>query len=151
MAFTKKVCKKCGKKCETKWGYKKHMALHERVRGAHKCDECGKTFTHPSYLKRHMKIHEDDGYRYTCAAKECRKAGVGKYKQRSDYVRHLQKHKGKSFDCEICGKSFPSKKGVYDHKARVHRPVLECKNKKRGCEYKTKDSKLMKKHYKECK
>ena len=98
-----------------------------------------------------MKTHEDDGFRYTCAAEECRNAGVGKYKQRSDYVRHLEKHAGKSFSCEQCGKTFPSKKGVYDHTVRVHRPVIECKNKKRGCEYKTKDSKLMKKHYKECK
>ena len=26
-----KRCKKCGKKCETKWGYKKHVALHNKV------------------------------------------------------------------------------------------------------------------------
>ena len=26
-------CKHCGARCETKWGFKKHMALHAKVKG----------------------------------------------------------------------------------------------------------------------
>ena len=149
-----KRCKKCGKKCETKWGYKKHLALHKNVRGKYACNEegCGKTFTHPSYLKRHMQIHTDCCYKYECVAEECREAGVGIYKQRLDYVRHLQIHTSDKFNCEECGKQFESKKCVYDHKSRIHVPIKECKNKvKNKCKYKMKDSKLLSKHYKICK
>ena len=65
--------KKCGAKCETKWGFKKHMALHKKVKGAHECeaDVCGKTFTHASYLKRHMLTHNDNVIWYRCTSKDC--------------------------------------------------------------------------------
>ena len=149
-SLVRKVCKKCGKKCETVWGYKKHMVIHEQVRGKYECGDCGKTFTHSSYLKRHMKTHIDDGFRFTCVVKECMKVGVGHYKQISDYVRHLEKHKGEVHTCEDCGKQFASEKGVYDHQTRVHRPLLKCKRKQKGCEYSTKDMKLLNKHQAKC-
>ena len=65
--------KHCGARCETKWGFKKHMVLHAKVKGEYNCevDGCGKTFTHASYLKRLMATHDDKPTLFTCPSKDC--------------------------------------------------------------------------------
>ena len=65
-------CKHCGARCKTKWGFKKHMTLHAKVKGEYNCkvDGCGKTFTHASYLKRHMVTHNDKPTLFTCPSKD---------------------------------------------------------------------------------
>ena len=62
----------------------------------------------------------------------------------------MEKHKGNSFKCKECGKIWESAKELYDHSNRVHREKLSCQNSGNGCEYKTKDKKLLAKHEGKC-
>ena len=147
-------CKHCGARCENKWRFKKHMALHDKVKGEYYCevDGCGKTFTHASYLKHHMVTHNDKPTLFTCPSKDCIEKKRGIYKNRSNLVRHLQLHKGVEFKCEMCDKIFWTRRNLHNHKSRVHIPVLECRYKEKyGCKYNTKDRKLILKHEQMCK
>ena len=69
-------------------GLRKHMALHDKVKGEYNCevDGCGKTFTNASYLKRHMVTHDDKPTLFTCPSKDCieKKKDLQKQKRLSE-------------------------------------------------------------------
>ena len=141
-------CTICGHKTKSKDKYEKHMMAHEEKQNKWKCSVCSKTFTFKCYLQRHELIHTDEK-KYECTDPDCRKKEAGKFKHTADFIRHMEKHSGKSFKCKICGSVWPSKKDRYEHERSVHRPLKECKNKK--CHYSTKDPKMLIKHEMNCK
>ena len=141
-------CTICGHKTKSKDKYEKHMMAHEEKQNKWKCSVCSKTFTFKCYLQRHELIHTDEK-KYECTDPDCRKKEAGKFKHKADFIRHMEKHSGKSFKCKICGSVWPSKKDRYEHERSVHRPLKECKNKK--CHYSTKDPKMLIKHEMNCK
>ena len=142
------LCTICGHKTKSKDKYEKHMMAHEEKQNKWKCSVCSKTFTFKCYLQRHELIHTDEK-KYECTDPDCRKKEAGKFKHKADFIRHMEKHSGKSFKCKICGSVWPSKKDRYEHERSVHRPLKECKNKK--CHYSTKDPKMLIKHEMNCK
>ena len=119
-------CDKCGVKCTTQYSFKKHMESHEKA-GKHPCTVCTKTFSHGSHLKRHMLNHTNEKL-YKCIVGSCQSKGTGKFKRKTDLIRHMEKHKGNSFKCKECGKIWESAKELYDHSNRVHREKLSCQN-----------------------
>ena len=141
-------CDKCGVKCTTPYLFKKHMESHEKA-GKHPCTVCTKTCSHGSHLKRHMLNHTNEKL-YKCIVGSCQSKGTGKFKHKTDLICHMEKHKGNSFKCKECGKIWESAKELYDHSNRVHREKLSCQNSGNGCEYKTKDKKLLAKHEGKC-
>ena len=141
-------CTICGHKTKSKDKYEKHTMAHEEKQNKWKCSVCSKTFTFKCYLQRHELIHTDEK-KYECTDPDCWKKEAGKFKHKADFIRHMEKHSGKSFKCKICESVWPSKKDRYEHERSVHRPLKECKNKK--CHYSTKDPKMVIKHEMNCK
>ena len=141
-------CTICGHKTKSKDKYEKHMMAHEEKQNKWKCNVCSKTFTFKCYLQRHELIHTDEK-KYECMDPDCRKKDAGKFKHKADFIRHMEKHSGKSFKCKVCGSVWLSKKDRYEHERSIHRPLKECKNKK--CHYSTKDPKMLIKHEINCK
>ena len=141
-------CTICGHKTKSKDKYEKHTMAHEEKQNKWKCSVCSKTFTFKCYLQRHGLIHTDK-QKYECTDPDCRKKEAGKFKHKADFIRHMEKHSGKSFKCKICESVWPSKKDRYEHERSVHRPLKECQNEK--CHYSTKDPKMLIKHKMNCK
>ena len=141
-------CTMCGHTTKSKEKYKKHMTAHKEKQNKWECSVCSKTFTFKCYLQRHELIHTDEK-KYECTDPGCRKKDTGKFKHKADFIRHMERHSGKSFKCKVCGSVWPSKKDRYEHERSVHRPMKECKNKK--CHYATKDPKMLIKHETICK
>ena len=102
-------CTICGHKTKSKDKYDKHMMAHEEKQNKWKCSVCSKTFTFKCYLQRHELIHTDEK-KYECTDPDCRKKEAGKFKHKADFIRHMEKHSGKSFKCKICESVWPSKK-----------------------------------------
>ena len=102
-------CTICGHKTKSKDKYEKHMLAHEEKQNKWKCSVCSKTFTFKCYLQRHELIHTDEK-KYECTDPDCQKKEAGKFKHKADFIRHMQKHSGKSFQCKICESVWPSKK-----------------------------------------
>ena len=141
-------CTICGHKTKSKDKYEKHTMAHEEKQNKWKCSVCSKTFTYKCYLQRHELIHTDEK-KYECTDPDCQKKEAGKFKHKADFIRHMEKHSGKSFKCKICESVWPSKKDRYEHERSVHRPLKECQNEK--CHYFTKDPKMLIKHKMNCK
>ena len=141
-------CKICGHKTKSKDKFEKHTMAHKEKQNKWKCSVCSKTFTFKCYLQRHELIHTDEK-KYECTDPDCQKKEAGKFKHKADFIRHMEKHSGKSFKCKICESVWPSKKDRYEHERSVHRPLKECQNEK--CHYSTKDPKMLIKHEMNCK
>ena len=142
--------------CCSVWGhrtkredkYEKHMLVHEEKKNKWKCTICNKTFTHKCYLRRH-ELNHTNKKRYECTDATCRKKGVGKFKHKGDFIRHMERHGGNKYKCSTCGSVWLSRKDRYEHERIVHREVKKCKNE--SCHYSSKDPTTLMKHEANCK
>ncbi|XP_055634274.1 zinc finger protein 888-like [Toxorhynchites rutilus septentrionalis] len=93
--------------------------------GELRCDNCRKVFKSRKMLLRHQEIHSSEN-KY-----KCRYCGRW-FRARSSWYNHELKHRHavdnkekleREFLCEICAKSFKTKKQLVDHLAIVHEGV----------------------------
>ena len=92
-------CYKCSI-CDEEFGwhdrYRYHLKKHSSVEESSKCDQCIKTFPNMYLLKKHIA-----------------KAHVGE---------KAKPQKSEVFECDICNKSFASRKQFMVHDRRQHKP-----------------------------
>ncbi|XP_046404800.1 zinc finger protein 883-like [Ischnura elegans] len=104
-------CEWCGKAFHRMDKLHQHRRTHTNERPYH-CDVCGKGFTRGDKLSEHRRTH-DSAKRHQCP--EC-----GKCFSRGDYLqthrrKHLPGEEGPQFKCELCAKSFVSKRELVLH------------------------------------
>ena len=142
-------CSRCQKTYETEIGLAKHLLVHNETNMKHKCPECPQGFPYYSQLTRHLMVHSDERH-YHCPSKTCIEAGGRHYKSRSEYLRHMESHKGDKHPCEICGVEKATKKLLTDHMRRVHGPPIQCDHVLNGCDFSSRSELQMKQHHAEC-
>ena len=84
------------------------------------CDLCGKKFHSKTYLKQHIKVvHEGQEWAKNFICEFCSKAFISN----SQLKKHVSFHhlKDPSHKCDICGKLFSQKSGIYTHMRSVHK------------------------------
>ena len=79
---------------------------------------CDASFPKPSMLNRHMRLHNND-------LDMCQYCPY-RYENPHDYDRHLKNHFGiKDFECDHCGKKFPTVNQLNRHHER-HEGIIFC-------------------------
>lgn len=102
------TCKQCGKICETRATYGRHLQSHRMKKII--CEHCGKKFDIQSDLKSHMRQHTGEKP-YKCSI--CSKT----FAKSNTLRQHLLIHTGKRpYVCDICGKTFTQKPGLTAHR-----------------------------------
>lgn len=81
-----------------------------------RCEKCDKSYISKRYLRMHMKQHMSNRLQFEC--EECDR----KYAFRNSLIDHVNLcHKGVTYYCDICGKSFTQKCSMTLHKEK-HNP-----------------------------
>ena len=103
---------------------KRTKILNEKENlGEAKCKICDKVFKSEKHLGWHLRYHKEDSKTYTCAV--CNK----EFKTKMRLYAHNQTHKIERCNCDICGKSFDTRKNYTDHIYKHHRTDIQCKKK----------------------
>nr|XP_054759954.1 zinc finger protein 93-like [Lytechinus pictus] len=78
------------------------------------CVTCGKDFPTRGRLAAHETFHDFAGGMYVCdhCGEACENAEI--------LTKHILKHQGRPFRCEICSKIFTSKTSLHQHEREVH-------------------------------
>lgn len=147
-------CDACGKAFKHDIGLERHMkAIHQGIR-PFICDQCGLAFGLEHELKTHVNRHSDHKPHACdlCPFRSFNKSNLKlhlysqhnietnfkisihkcdqcpfKSHSRGRYEDHLKKHRNvKDVQCPECGKMFFSKKNLYGHAMKVHRPKNLC-------------------------
>jgi hypothetical protein len=89
-----------------------NVAQQKTRKNPRTCAECSKSFKKKDHYDRHLRIHTNERP-FICEKKGCDKA----YKEKKELKRHaLAKHtKERSFQCELCQKSFPQNRNLQSH------------------------------------
>lgn len=114
-------CDVCGKVLGTAETLKIHLRLH-KAETYRTCDVCGKQFGRLAGLMEHMRSRHPENvpekYRFSISCPHCGLA----FSRSQTLRRHIEnKHEGKTFTCEICGKVFRCKRYIIRHK-KAHHP-----------------------------
>ena len=104
------TCEMCSKLLTTPTAWKWHMYSHGNQ--AHKCDKCGKTFVYRSKLRQHRCSHLRQRL-YQCRHGKCQ----WEYRHPQDLARHTLTHTKKTFECDLCEKTFKQKRLLRCHEA----------------------------------
>ncbi|XP_039282331.1 myeloid zinc finger 1 isoform X2 [Nilaparvata lugens] len=108
-------CEICGRQFLQRLNLVKHLARHEKEKGAGEfgCDTCGETFHKQRLLDRHRERAHKHNSAWICGY--CGKHTTTKI----SLTIHERIHTGvKPFICEWCGKTFRSKPNLKQHQAR---------------------------------
>lgn len=105
-------CDTCGAKLVSKRSLHRHiLEVHQKF-GRKECPHCFKTFSEGTGFKRHMARHSEDGF-VSCDI--CGKS-INKYL----LTYHRKIHDAPIFNCQLCDKTFTSKRSSERHVAQVH-------------------------------
>ncbi|XP_075989161.1 uncharacterized protein LOC142985092 [Anticarsia gemmatalis] len=116
-------CVECGKICNEKSSYDKHMDMHTGVK-RYQCLYCGKCFRTSCQRNIHSRRHTD------VKPFKCNICS-NTFRQKTDLERHIAAHERiKKFKCDICDKKYLHKPDLVAHK-RSHTsedlyPCPEC-------------------------
>ena len=104
------TCEMCSKLLTMLTALKWHMYSHGNQ--AHKCDKCNKTFVYRSKLRQHRRSHLRQRL-YQCCHRKCQQ----EYRHPQDLARHTLTHTKKTFECDLCEKTFKQKRLLRHHEA----------------------------------
>ena len=104
------TCETCSKLLNTLTALKWHMFSHGNE--AYKCDKCAKMFVYKSKLRQHRCSHLKQRL-YQCCYGKCQR----EYCHPQDLARHILTHSQKTFECDLCEKTFKQKRLLRCHKA----------------------------------
>nr|CAI5818407.1 unnamed protein product [Callosobruchus analis] len=108
-------CKLCDKDFERKDSLTEHVkVIHEGFR--YNCANCGKVMKSRTHAIEHAKIHAKNYVKKIFKCDLC-EAGMWKtFSGKSNLTVHMRKHTGeKPFECDTCGKGFPTKLNLQNH------------------------------------
>ncbi|KAL5284011.1 su(Hw) family protein [Megaselia abdita] len=105
-------CDLCEKSFPSNVALKKHRRYHTGER-PYKCSECPLAFAAKEVLNRHMKRHTGEKP-HKCSL--CDKGFI----QASQLRTHMNTHNKVKFDCDICGDSYKTNKGLETHLKNKH-------------------------------
>ncbi|XP_014460980.2 zinc finger protein PLAGL1 isoform X2 [Alligator mississippiensis] len=118
MAFR---CEECGKKYNTKLGYKRHQALHAATSGDLTCRVCSQEFGGTELLLEHLKTHAGKPASSTKEKKHKCDHCERRFYTRKDVRRHMVVHTGcKDFLCQFCAQRFGRKDHLTRHTKKTH-------------------------------
>ena len=119
-------CIKCNQSFSSRFNLKRHRLVHTGITKAFVCQICYTPFTTRGNLNTHMKIHTETAM-FKCEL--CHH----NFRQKSNYERHVRKgncmdrirraelrRSRVEFPCIFCPKVFPTKRGFYSHRQKVH-------------------------------
>ena len=92
------MCELCSKICRSREGLRYHQ-LTQHSGKMQVCEVCGAKYKSPGSLAFHMAKHSD------ATPFVCDICGRG-FKRKRTLLTHKQYHKGKTFECQHCGKAF---------------------------------------------
>ena len=104
------TCEMCSKLLTMPTAMKWHMYSHGSQ--IYKCDKCDKKFMYRSKLRQHRRSHLRQSL-YQCYHGKCQR----KYCHPQDLARHTLTHTMKTFECDLCEKTFKQKRLLRHHEA----------------------------------
>ena len=138
-------CDQCEEKFETENSLNRHKKAHDEGAEMIKCGYCPQKFLHNSQKKCHKLTHSSNT-KYHCLSALCKDRRG--FKNLSGYNMHMQSHSREEFKCKVqgCNYSSNNKHQLSDHMRRQHSELKPYPYVEKGCEYKTRDKRKMKKH-----
>ncbi|XP_019872478.2 zinc finger protein 20-like isoform X1 [Aethina tumida] len=116
-------CSKCNTRCISQSDLERHVInKHTKTKG-HICDVCGKQFKNVNAVNIHLKTHSNDRLYH------CKLCSYSARTSSSLHI-HMSTHANERHMCEVCSKTFKSKRNLKDHLRRKH-----CQEKKHKCKY----------------
>lgn len=117
------VCELCGSTHKRPRELKLHMRDMHSEHQTYRCDVCFKCFKQKSHLKMHCFTEHEDTVTDCIVCKQ-------KLMTPFSIYTHCLKHAGyREFECEICSRTFKTKKALTDHQ-KIHsqdrKPYKEC-------------------------
>ncbi|CAH1406356.1 unnamed protein product [Nezara viridula] len=114
----KYVCSYCNYASHSSSNFKIHLMKHNQ-QYLIECEDCGKGFYNLSYYREHRSVkHSNEIVVNKC--KICQKAYHSKFYLNQHLKIHSSDFVKKTYQCELCGKTFQSWKGVKKHADSVH-------------------------------
>ncbi|XP_046609722.1 zinc finger protein 420-like [Neodiprion virginianus] len=112
-------CKHCTKCYSTKKSLQRHMLIHDEKKFV--CNVCNMKFFRPDRLKSHRNRYGHDEDK-ECLEPQKPPDDKSAIKLINSWIREEldSDNEGKGFPCEICGKSYVTKKSLQKHKANMH-------------------------------
>ena len=111
------TCAMCSKLLTTPTTMKWHMHSHSSQ--VYKCNKCDKKFVYRSKLRQHCHSHLKQRL-YQCYHRKCQQ----KYCHPQDLARHTLTHTMKTFECDLCEKTFKQKRLLRRHEA-IHNATYD--------------------------
>lgn len=107
-------CKICQRNFKRRIDLVHHMKMHSETR--YECEKCGQKFKFKGYFLKHKCIICD-----ICDRPFFLKQQLRDHKR----LAHSDTEKTQLFECDICGKDFKYRHGIYYHITTFHMPFLE--------------------------
>lgn len=116
------ICEYCGRRFSTRFGLSLHRKNKHTLEFKHVCTICGKGFNQSLQFKYHVSNHVD------VPLEKCQYCRV-EMKAPGSLARHLEICRGKplgstTFNCGVCGVSFPRKYKLQEHIRGKHEKTL---------------------------
>ncbi|CAG7836595.1 unnamed protein product [Allacma fusca] len=130
-------CKDCSEEFETFVAYRSHIKVHSESKRT--CKTCNIVFNRKYHLLQHtLSAHSENRREYKCTVESCTRI----YCHEKNLKQHIRlTHEGKSYPCELCGRSLSSKQKL---KLHVEYHTSDPKPKKRKLNKQRTKEKLLK-------
>nr|XP_024215320.1 zinc finger protein OZF-like [Halyomorpha halys] len=114
----KYICSFCNYASHSSSNFKIHLMKHNK-QCLIECEDCGKGFYSLSYYREHRSVkHSNEIVINKCEF--CQKAYHSKFYLNQHLKIHSPDFVKKTFQCELCGKTFQSWKGMKKHANSIH-------------------------------
>ena len=113
---TENQCNICDKYLDTKSHLKRHIdSVHKVLEGSISCDKCNKSFTSTDNLRKHIDVVHKNIKKYSC--KDCSQ----EFSYYASFKSHrVLQHEAEPSKCQLCEKTFTSKRQLKKHDSIVH-------------------------------